>query len=306
MPTPRNYTGQLLDDVTGLLYYNARYYDPQVGNFTSADSVQQNAQGMNPYLYVAGNPETKTDPTGKLIYNPGSGQVAIPQSNGGFLITGYTVGWNGTFDSSETYVPPPPPPPPSPAKHGGDATVKPSPTPQNTCGPQCQQEKVARQARIDSLKNQAWWERITGDAFAAAGLIYNIMTRTSLLGKVGNFLSLASLIANNWLPDLASGPGLSSKFSQGLLQVASAIENAAGWLEGLAAIYTSASWWEQKVIDTSVSAFEVGTLGPEQIIVTALMTAARPVLGFLLDAGAQFLWARAYADQAEVERLSNE
>ena len=51
MPTPRNYTGQLLDDVTGLLYYNARYYDPQVGNFTSADTVQQNEQGMNPYLY---------------------------------------------------------------------------------------------------------------------------------------------------------------------------------------------------------------------------------------------------------------
>jgi RHS repeat-associated protein len=33
-----NYTGQKLDD-TGLLFYNARYYDPLVGRFTSPDSI---------------------------------------------------------------------------------------------------------------------------------------------------------------------------------------------------------------------------------------------------------------------------
>jgi RHS repeat-associated protein len=36
--TKYNYTGQKLDD-TGLLFYNARYYDPQVGRFTSSDSI---------------------------------------------------------------------------------------------------------------------------------------------------------------------------------------------------------------------------------------------------------------------------
>ncbi len=36
--TTRNYTGQHLDG-TGLLYYNARYYDPGVGRFISADTV---------------------------------------------------------------------------------------------------------------------------------------------------------------------------------------------------------------------------------------------------------------------------
>jgi RHS repeat-associated protein len=36
--TNRNYTGQELDD-TGLLYYHARYYDPNIGRFLSADSV---------------------------------------------------------------------------------------------------------------------------------------------------------------------------------------------------------------------------------------------------------------------------
>ena len=33
--TDRFYTGQIKDD-SGLYYYNARYYDPQLGIFTSA------------------------------------------------------------------------------------------------------------------------------------------------------------------------------------------------------------------------------------------------------------------------------
>lgn len=43
--TSRNYTGQILDD-TGLLFYNARYYDPGIGRFVSADTiVPGNASG---------------------------------------------------------------------------------------------------------------------------------------------------------------------------------------------------------------------------------------------------------------------
>jgi hypothetical protein len=38
------------------------------------------------------------------------------------------------------------------------------------------------------------------------------------------------------------------------------------------------------------------------MIVTALMTVAKPVVGFLLDAGAQYLYSRSLADQAEIER----
>ena len=43
--TKRSYTGQYLDD-TGFLFYNARYYDPGIGRFVSADSiVPGNASG---------------------------------------------------------------------------------------------------------------------------------------------------------------------------------------------------------------------------------------------------------------------
>ncbi|MFZ1406090.1 MAG: RHS repeat-associated core domain-containing protein [Anaerolineae bacterium] len=38
-PTQRRFTGQLLDNVAGGLYfYNARYYDPALGRFASADT----------------------------------------------------------------------------------------------------------------------------------------------------------------------------------------------------------------------------------------------------------------------------
>ena len=59
------YTGQHDDTATnGLDYYGARYYDPTIGQFASADSL---GSGYNRYAYVAGNPETKTDPTGHPI-----------------------------------------------------------------------------------------------------------------------------------------------------------------------------------------------------------------------------------------------
>jgi RHS repeat-associated protein len=37
--TSLNFTGQRLDSGTGLLYYHARYYDPALARFVSADSV---------------------------------------------------------------------------------------------------------------------------------------------------------------------------------------------------------------------------------------------------------------------------
>jgi len=64
MPTTYNFTGQRLDSVTGLLYYNARYYDPFSGRFITADTVQSNANGRDPYAYVGDDPVEKTDPSG--------------------------------------------------------------------------------------------------------------------------------------------------------------------------------------------------------------------------------------------------
>jgi RHS repeat-associated protein len=69
--TAKGFTGQYNDSLTGLDYYNARYYDPVAGVFLSADPVRGNGSGDNPYAYVGGNPETKNDPTGLAGCLPG-------------------------------------------------------------------------------------------------------------------------------------------------------------------------------------------------------------------------------------------
>jgi RHS repeat-associated protein len=42
MTTDKGYTSQFHDAASGLDYYNARYYDPVLGQFLSTDSVQGN------------------------------------------------------------------------------------------------------------------------------------------------------------------------------------------------------------------------------------------------------------------------
>lgn len=48
MPTSKGYTGQRADAATGLDYYGVRYYDPVLGQFTSADDVLP-GDGMDPW-----------------------------------------------------------------------------------------------------------------------------------------------------------------------------------------------------------------------------------------------------------------
>jgi RHS repeat-associated protein len=74
MSTDRGFTGQHADAVTGLDYYNARYYGPKAGQFSSADTIMD---GTNRYDYVGGNPETLTDPTGKCIEDACIGEIAL-------------------------------------------------------------------------------------------------------------------------------------------------------------------------------------------------------------------------------------
>jgi RHS repeat-associated protein len=66
MPTDIGYTGQRLDS-TGLMFYNARYYDANIGRFISADSIVPNAgnpQALNRYSYVYNSPLNYVDPSG--------------------------------------------------------------------------------------------------------------------------------------------------------------------------------------------------------------------------------------------------
>ena len=61
------YNNKELDSSTDLLYYGARYYDADIGRFTTADTVAgsvNNPQSLNRYAYVQNNPMKYVDPTG--------------------------------------------------------------------------------------------------------------------------------------------------------------------------------------------------------------------------------------------------
>ncbi|HEV7745843.1 MAG TPA: RHS repeat-associated core domain-containing protein [Pyrinomonadaceae bacterium] len=61
--TRYSYTGRERDPDTGLMYYRARWYDPDTGRFISEDPIGL-AGGINQYAYVSNNPLNGTDPTG--------------------------------------------------------------------------------------------------------------------------------------------------------------------------------------------------------------------------------------------------
>ena len=61
------YTGRELDLESGLNYYRARYYDPQVGRFISVDPMGFGAGDTNLYRYVGNNSTNATDPTGMWL-----------------------------------------------------------------------------------------------------------------------------------------------------------------------------------------------------------------------------------------------
>lgn len=83
----QKYTGQVDDsDETGLLYYNARYYDPSLGRFITPDSIVSdptNSQSFNRYMYVLGNPINYNDPSGfEDNCGPGSAGPSGPAGGG--------------------------------------------------------------------------------------------------------------------------------------------------------------------------------------------------------------------------------
>jgi RHS repeat-associated protein len=66
---PFRFTGEP-QDATGLTYLRARYYDPDLGRFTSRDTWMgspSSPQTQNRYAYANNNPTTNTDPSGHVV-----------------------------------------------------------------------------------------------------------------------------------------------------------------------------------------------------------------------------------------------
>lgn len=68
-PNGPGYTGHVNDPDTGLVYMQARYYDPSVGRFLSVDPAGPSAGGVfdfNRFAYVDNNPVVRIDPDGRV------------------------------------------------------------------------------------------------------------------------------------------------------------------------------------------------------------------------------------------------
>ena len=71
---PFQYTGRE-NDGTGLYYYRARYYSPELQRFISEDPIGLRG-GKNKYVYVYNRPTMFIDPTGLLcVYSQGTGNL---------------------------------------------------------------------------------------------------------------------------------------------------------------------------------------------------------------------------------------
>src|SRR5690554_3921290 len=63
--TPYRFNGKELDEETGLYYYGARYYTPELGIWLSVDPLSDKYPSLSPFMYCAGNPVVLVDPDGR-------------------------------------------------------------------------------------------------------------------------------------------------------------------------------------------------------------------------------------------------
>ncbi|MBP3562188.1 MAG: RHS domain-containing protein [Treponema sp.] len=83
-----NYTGKFFDKTTGLYYFNARWYDCELGRFTTQDPARD---GVNWWAYCGGNPITFVDPDGRedevviKPYEPTESKRQVDSASGSLL-----------------------------------------------------------------------------------------------------------------------------------------------------------------------------------------------------------------------------
>ena len=110
------YTGKLEETRTGLQYFGARWYEPEIGRFLSVDPIEfrdNNLFSFNAYQYANNNPYTYVDPDGKdtisitgtihvpgsILYAFGVSEVPVSGFSGGiaFSFPGFS-GTPGEYD----------------------------------------------------------------------------------------------------------------------------------------------------------------------------------------------------------------
>lgn len=90
-PNGPGYTGHVNDPDTGLVYMQARFYDPVVGRFISTDPVEPapgKIYSFNRFAYVNDNPIRFVDPDGRVVQINGSDEDKAKFINQAYQSTG--------------------------------------------------------------------------------------------------------------------------------------------------------------------------------------------------------------------------
>jgi RHS repeat-associated protein len=114
------FTGQRLEEGTGLYDFQQRWYDPDCGRFMGVDPVIQNSmdpQTVNSYGYVRNDPANRVDPSGAMsIYIPNLSRLVADaiagrgdfQGKGAGIRFGNAVGAGGRFGAAAAAAAPAP------------------------------------------------------------------------------------------------------------------------------------------------------------------------------------------------------
>jgi RHS repeat-associated protein len=104
------YTGHVGDADTGMIYMQARYFDPESGRFLSVDTERPQAGNLfvtNRFVYGDNNPTTKWDPSGRCVWDLCIAEITIVEallvSSGAAVVTQQMI--NTSRDNPSTTLP---------------------------------------------------------------------------------------------------------------------------------------------------------------------------------------------------------
>jgi RHS repeat-associated protein len=99
------YQGDYTDPVTGLVFMNARWYNPANGTFVSSDTLNgrpiPSTVDGNPYAYADGNPISQTDPSGHWGIPGWIKSVGNGFKNAECWVYSYVCGFLGQLDPDQ-------------------------------------------------------------------------------------------------------------------------------------------------------------------------------------------------------------